>query len=195
MLKMTLESILKLEFDVPAELEIIIIDNNSNDQTKEVVFSFSERFQGRLKYFFQPIPGKSLSLNMGIQNAKGDILAFTDDDVELHPAWLNEMHKCFNEHACDGIGGRVLPSYSEHTPQWVKDNAIRLSGSVVIYDYGEKTMRLTDKMYSFIGANFAFKKDVFLKHGFFRTDLGPGTKMLIGRLFFIIAEKHLCITQ
>ncbi len=85
------------------------------------------------------------------------------------------MHNAFNRHDCDGIGGRVLPVYPDETPQWIKDNAVQLAGGVVIYDYGTEDFLLTEKYYPFIGANFAFKRELFEAYGKFRTDIGPGT--------------------
>ena len=63
-------------------------DNNSTDQTHDVVEAFSRQHPGRFRYLFEPRPGKSCALNAGIAGAKGDTVAFMDDDVTVSPEWL-----------------------------------------------------------------------------------------------------------
>ncbi len=174
-LKTVLESLLKQKRDQDFEFEIIVIDNRSTDSTKTVIESFSNTFKGQLKYLFQSQKGKSLSLNMAIREAKGDILVFTDDDVIIDEQWISHIYECFKKYDCDAVGGRVLPIYPDKTPLWVKNNAVKLSGSVVIYDYGDQTFQLDQQHYPFIGANFAFKNKIFTDCGLFNPNLGPGT--------------------
>src|SRR5215471_7732195 len=70
------------------EWEVLVVDNNSRDQTCEVVREFITRYPGRFRYFFEPQPGKSYALNSGIREARGTVLAFIDDDVTVEPSWL-----------------------------------------------------------------------------------------------------------
>ena len=58
-----------------------MVDNNSDDQTREVVGSFLRRCPHRIRYLFEPQQGKSHALNAGVREATGDIVAFMDDDV------------------------------------------------------------------------------------------------------------------
>lgn len=157
--------------------EVIIVDNNSNDKTRAVVESFIPIFQQtttrNLRYTFEPQQGKSFALNRGILSAKGHILAFTDDDVVIDEKWLAAIQECFTVYSCDAVGGRVLPLYPAGIPQWIKDNSRLLVGPIVMYDYGEGTISYRKPVYEFIGANFAFKKEVFIECGPFRTDIGP----------------------
>ena len=179
-LKIMLESLLAQEKDSSFEFEIILIDNNSSDDTKEIVKSFETQFGNKLHYIFQPIPGKCLSINIGIEKSKGDIIVFTDDDVVLHPSWLKNISKFFQLNACDGIGGRVLPIYNEDVPAWVKQNPRQAAGGVVIYDQGEHSFQINNNTERFIGCNWAFKRTVFNDCGNFNTKLGPGTPVMMG---------------
>src|SRR5271156_2755228 len=61
--------------------EVLVVDNNSRDATRSVVEEFWWRDPSRFRYLFEPKQGKSNALNAGIQQARGEILAFTDDDV------------------------------------------------------------------------------------------------------------------
>jgi GT2 family glycosyltransferase len=174
LLKKALISIAQQKTDGSFNFEVIVVDNSPTGTMESAVREVSDHFQGRQRYTREPKRGKSFALNHGIKEAKGDILAFTDDDITAEPLWLIKLNKAFNQYNCDGIGGKVLPVYPEETPQWVKDNAVQLAGGVVIYDHGENDFPYSDKIYPFIGANYAFKRELFEECGDFRTDLGPG---------------------
>src|SRR3989344_1998109 len=149
-LQKTLESILNQKTLGAFDFEIILVDNNSNDNTKE------------------------------IGEAKGEILAFTDDDAVVDELWLWNIFECFKVHRCDGLGGRILPEYPQGTPQWIKDHSRKLSGPIVYYDYGEDNKKFEKPMLEFLGANFAFTKNVFEQFGVLRTDIGPGSGINLG---------------
>jgi len=180
-LKDTLDSLLAQESNGDFDYEILVVDNNSKDKTKELVQSYVQKFNGRLRYLFEPRQGQSLALNLAIKKVKGEIIAFTDDDVILDKAWLLNLLQCFQKYACDGVGGRVLPLYGKNTPKWFKDNKNLLGGPIVYHDYGEAT-KLNDSliMEPFVGANMAFRRKCFNEFGLFNTKLGPGTGSLGG---------------
>ena len=93
----TLESIATLRVPGPVEWEVLVVDNNSTDQTRAVVEGFSCRYPSRFRYLFEPQQGKSCALNAGIQAARGEILAFTDDDVTVEPDMAPESYFFANE--------------------------------------------------------------------------------------------------
>src|SRR5579862_5854161 len=68
--------------------EILVVDNNSKDRTRETVEDFCRAYPNRFRYLFEPCQGKSYALNAGISNSMGNILVFTDDDVTFEPTWL-----------------------------------------------------------------------------------------------------------
>lgn len=174
LLKKALISIAEQKNDGSFAVEVIVVDNSPKGTMKAAVGETFNYFNGNLRYCMEPKRGKSYALNHGIREAKGNILAFTDDDIIADPSWLMLLSRAFDLYRCDGIGGRVLPVYPPETQQWVKDNAVQLAGGVVIYDYDKNDFPYTNKIYPFIGANFAFKREVFEDCGNFRTDLGPG---------------------
>src|SRR5437763_1555056 len=99
-LKDTLESLLLQQINVTFTYEVIVVDNNSVDNTKSVVESFFPKFNAsspRLKYFFESTQGKSNAINKAVKAAKGDIIVFTDDDVTFDPQWLAATVKCFDQ--------------------------------------------------------------------------------------------------
>jgi glycosyltransferase involved in cell wall biosynthesis len=159
--------------------EVIVIDNNSKDTTRVMVESLSKDTSVLLKYSFEPLQGKAFALNRGIKEAQGDIIFFSDDDIIADPQWLINMTRCFEMYDCDCVGGRVLPVYPAHTPQWIVDNRKALVGPIVYYDYGIEVKKYQEKlMYEFLGANYGFKKSVFNELGVFRTDIGPGRTLM-----------------
>ena len=178
-LKDTLNSLLIQKCEGNFDYEVIVVDNNSKDGTKEVVKEYEERFKGRLKYLFEPRQGLSYARNKGIKEAKGEIIAFTDDDCIVDREWLQNIWECFKRYKCDGLGGRVLPLYPENTPSWMKENKDLLSGPIVSHDYGEEIKIYDlDKMVPAVGANMAFKKSCFKELGLFREDIGAGKGMV-----------------
>ena len=177
----TLDSLLRQEDNGSFNYEVLIIDNNSQDETRKVAESFVPQFQGKgkLRYIFEPKQGKPYALNRGIEESQGDILVFTDDDVIIGPQWIDSILKCFKQFDCDGAGGRVLPLYPKGTPRWIKDNPHKMAGGVVICDLGLETKKFDENMGKLIGANFAFKKSTLRECGNFRTDLYFG-KIAVG---------------
>ncbi len=176
----TIESILGQQPSGRFDYELLLIDNNSADDTKDVIEKYAAGAGGKIRHFFEPVPGKCHAQNMAIREAKGEILVFTDDDVIADSHWLETIGECFLTQPCDGVGGKVLPIFPENTPDWVKNNAVKMAGGVVIYDMGEESRPFDNNtMERFIGANFAFRRKVFEECGLFRTDLGPG-KGVIG---------------
>jgi glycosyltransferase involved in cell wall biosynthesis len=68
--------------------QVLIVDNNSKDQTREVAETFCQRDPSHFRYIFEPQQGKSFALNRGIREASGEILAFIDDDITVEPTFL-----------------------------------------------------------------------------------------------------------
>ncbi len=166
----TLESLAASTIPASVEWEIMVIDNNSSDRTREVVEDFSRRSPGRFRYGFEPRQGKSFALNRGISETQAEVLAFTDDDVIAEPAWLWNLTKDLFSGEWQGAGGKILPLNTAPIPDWVpRDTYGVLWGS---FDLGNQPRDMSLAPY---GANMAFRRDVF-KHGLFRTDIGPGVQ-------------------
>ncbi|MEK6715280.1 MAG: glycosyltransferase [Candidatus Omnitrophota bacterium] len=169
-LKETLESLVKQDCDGSYEYEVIVADNNSNDKTKETVESYKSRSNGKLKYLFEPRQGKPYALNKGIAQAKGEVIAFTDDDCIIDKYWLLNIAKSFNgdNSGINMVGGKSLPLWpNESRPNWFGDYFL---GPLGILDYGDKPIIFeSDSQRLFFGNNFAFKKKLFDTYGGFDT--------------------------
>jgi len=164
----TLESLAASTVPNSVQWEIVVIDNNSSDRTRQVVEDFSSRFPGRFRYAFEPRQGKSFALNRGVRETQADVLAFTDDDVIAEPEWLWNLTRNLFSGEWQGAGGKILPLNTAPIPDWVpRDTYGVLWGS---FDLGDESRDMSLAPY---GANMAFRRDVF-EHGLFRTDIGPG---------------------
>jgi glycosyltransferase involved in cell wall biosynthesis len=156
--------------------EILVVDNNSNDKTREVVEELQQHHPERIRYLFEPHQGISYARNAGIQEACGEILAFIDDDETASEDWL--QHLTANLHCGEwaGAGGRVLPPTPLLRPRWLLSKNSFLAGPLSSFDKGDKAGQLTEPPF---GANMAFRREVFDKYGVFRTDLGRSGQNLL----------------
>ncbi len=177
-LQLCLESMNQLEIDPSLYYEIIVADNASTDKTRDTVLSLKNKISIPIEYLFESSKGKTNALNTAIKSSTADILVFTDDDVLVDSKWLIQILNCFKHYNCDAVGGKVLPKYTTQTPQWIKDCAQELGGPIVYYSQGDATHLYQKPQLEFLGANLACKRDVFDKIGFFRTDIGPGKKIM-----------------
>jgi glycosyltransferase involved in cell wall biosynthesis len=169
----TLDSLAASKLPEAVDWEVLVVDNNSIDQTREVVEDFCTRYHERFRYVFEPRQGKSHALNTGIRESRGDVLAFTDDDVTVEPIWLQNLTAALTDGQWAGAGGRTLPASIVTPPRWLALDG-NCSNAVMLYahfDLGDEPQQLDRAPY---GANMAFQKKMFEKHGGFRTDLGPG---------------------
>jgi len=178
-LKTVLESIQRLNGSPQLSWETLVVDNNSTDATKEVVGSFVDDARGNFRYIFEGRQGKSYALNSGIEAARGEILAFTDDDVIIDPDWLLNIKKTFVRYDCAGIGGKIIPVLPGKKPSWIRtDTPTPFMNVLGGFDWGEECFQLKRSIF---GANMAFSKKVLMKHGLFRIDLGPTKENTMGK--------------
>ncbi|HEV3485992.1 MAG TPA: glycosyltransferase, partial [Vicinamibacterales bacterium] len=148
--------------DPATPFEIIVVDNNSTDGTCGAVQSFG----AAVRYIFEPRQGLSHARNTAIEAATGDIIAFTDDDVEVGPGWAAVLQHAVATHPdVDCFGGRVLPRWHEQPPVWLTRAHW---GPLALQDHGEEP-RIFDAQnpLCLIGANVAFRRSVFARVGHF----------------------------
>jgi glycosyltransferase involved in cell wall biosynthesis len=154
----------------PVSWEVLVVDNNSSDQTPTVVREFCNRHPERFRYLFEPQQGKSYALNAGIREARGDVLAFADDDAVVGPDWLWSLTSSLHSGEWAGAGGRIIPVWTKPRPSWLSTDDPHTMGPFVAFDQGTESGQLNRPPY---GANMAFRKEMFEKYGGFLTELGP----------------------
>lgn len=166
MLGDAIQSLLLLDPSSPRH-EIIIVDNNSTDHTRELVESIIPSANGRLSYVFEPRQGLSYGRNAGIAASRGAIIAFTDDDVRVSPNWLVTLEETFKRYADIAyIGGKVLPIWPGPLPSWF--HYASHSASLALCDHGDKVRDITPENFvCMVGANLAIRRHVFETIGAF----------------------------
>jgi len=158
--------------------EVLLVDNNSNDRTREVAEGFCCRYPNRFRYLFEPHPGKSHALNAGIREARGDVLVFTDDDATVETAWLRNLTGALHNDEWAGAGGRILLHWPSSIPPWLSIEGPYSRHCFPAFDQGNEAKELIGPPF---GANMAIRKVMFEKYGVFRTDLGPSPTREIPR--------------
>ena len=111
----------------PASYEIIVVDNNSTDDTAAVVAAHDNR---RIRLVAEPRQGLSYARNAGLEASCAPIVAFTDDDVEVAPDWVETILAVLARQLdVDGLGGRVLPAWEHGCPRWLTPGALGAAGA------------------------------------------------------------------
>jgi glycosyltransferase involved in cell wall biosynthesis len=168
-----LSSAAALNMPDSVEWEVLVVDNNSRDDTRKVVEEFERRYRGRFRYLFEPKSGKSHALNSGIRESRADIVAFMDDDVTVHPDWLQNLTAALKDEAWAGAGGRILAQWTTSPPRWLTldgPEAPLFVAVLAMFDQGPESGPLNEPPF---GTNMAFRKSLFERYGGFRADLGP----------------------
>ena len=149
--------------------ELIVVDNNSTDNTRDVVNSFASR-DSRVRYVFEDQQGISYARNAGINESCSPIVAFTDDDVRVAPDWVATIKKTFDAHPEIGfIGGKVLPVWAAPPPKWLTKQHWMPLG---VLDHGDREFYLeASGVTGVIGANLVVRRELFEKVGMFAPDV------------------------
>lgn len=101
--------------------EIIVVDNGSQDETKSVVERAGQTLP--IVYIYEPAQGQNRARNAALEVARGRLLVFTDDDVELAPDWLSELYRASRQFVKYSIFcGPIIPVYPDETPDWLRDH-------------------------------------------------------------------------
>ena len=176
-LRETLRSLAGLEPDGP--WEVIVVDNNSPDDTHRVVADAAESCPVPLRYFFERKQGRSPALNTGIRAARGEIVVTTDDDVRVPADWLNRAAEGLQRLDCDYVGGRVLPIWRGPRPRWLPDRGGRQWAVIALLDYGPEPIEFGTRVP--LGVNMAFHRSAFERAGLFDPDTGRRAGTLLGQ--------------
>jgi len=162
-------SVLAQHNAITPPFEVIVVDNNSTDRTREIVQRLAAA-DDRVRYLFEPRQGLSYARNAGLLVAQAPVVAFTDDDVRAQPDWVAAILRAFAEHPdADAVGGRVLPLWPAVPPPWLtRDHWAPLA----LVDHGDALVPVTtDNPICLVGANLAVRRRVFDAIGAFATDL------------------------
>ncbi len=171
--------------DYPADRwELLVVDNNSTDETRDIVTSFVTASPAPRR-ILETRQGLDYGRNRAIEEARGDLVVLVDDDILVEPDWLTQLIAPFSSesaHKIGVVGGEVVPVFPDGIPDWQKGMHRPLG---LRADPGPLALNQAP-----MGANFAFPKWVFVRFGMFDTRLdrkgsrlfGGGDSQLIRRL-------------
>ena len=177
-----IDSLLQQSFE---RYEVIVVDNASSDRTPEIVESrltrlteLDPKLQSKLRYIHEPTLGLSVARNCGATAAKGEVLAYLDDDAEASVDWLAALWAVFEQDQVAIAGGKVTLIWPPETapPDWLSDD---LASSLGAYDLGDRLTHIQDAALTPRGLNYAVRKAFLTSVGGFDTQLGRvGTNLL-----------------
>ena len=156
--------------------EVVVVDScPSTDETSQVVSRYP-----RVRYVLEPRPGQSIARNRGLLAASHEIVAFTDDDAEVEPAWLDALLRNFDDPMTALVTGLTLPRELETRAQiWFE----RTNGFQRGFKRREFDLTAFDPLAAGTlgaGVNMALRKAVLVETGMFDEALGPGTETQSG---------------
>jgi GT2 family glycosyltransferase len=163
-LERALQSVAEVHFP-HEQLEIVVVDNNSNDDTPNVAHRFANS-DIELKYVKEPRLSFTVARHTGANAASGEILLYIDDDVVVDKRWLAAVIDVFEGDETVGIvGGPILPTFEADPPDWIKQY-YPMSGWLSLLDRGHDLHQTHDAF----GPNFSVRKDLLQLVGGFPAD-------------------------
>jgi glycosyltransferase involved in cell wall biosynthesis len=162
--------------------DVVVVDNNSTDHTRDVVTGRVDGFPVALRYLFEPRQGKSVSLNTGLAATDATLILFTDDDVRVSEGWVDaSCRPMLDDPGIDYSGGPVWPIWEQPCPAWLDQSRPDLWGTLAILDYGPEGFVFEERRRVPLGANMAVRRSLIDRIGGFDPDLGRRGSSLLGQ--------------
>ncbi len=147
---------------------LVVVDNDSTDQTARMVATFADRLP--IRFLLEPKLGKNFALNTGLALLEGDLAVFTDDDAFPRADWLLQLRKAADAQPSYGMfGGAVIPRWEVSPPAWID-----WVNQAAVYTVTNPSLRegpLDPR--EIYGPNMAVRADLFKSGARFDTSIGP----------------------
>lgn len=171
-LRECLEAILKAESPGDLSWRVTVVDNNSRDNTRGVVESLSSQFSGKLRYLFEPQPGKSHALNLGITASDRTLIGMLDDDELIDERWITIVRDSFVDPALDYIGGPYYGLWRTAKPNWLPPSypAVLSADDAALVPPHARSF--DDENMFLRGGNAVVRREVFDRIGLYTHGLG-----------------------
>ena len=145
--------------------EIVVVDNGSRDDTRDVVSAHAESLP--IRYLLEARPGLSIARNRGIAAARGALVAFTDDDCNVDRDWMQAIVDAFaSRPQLSILGGMVSPAADS-------DRTVSLRTHAEVKDVVSADAILA----TMSGCNMVFRREVFGRIGCFDPAFGKGRRI------------------
>jgi glucosyl-dolichyl phosphate glucuronosyltransferase len=160
-----------------SEFEILVVDNGSTDSTALIIKEYKRQLPN-LRSIYAAEPGLHIGRHVGMLSAIGDLLVFSDDDIEALPTWLSSIKEAFLDPNVAMVGGNNYPMFLDTPPLWLINIWERFSfqgykaiPSLSVIEFGNYTKEISPNLVW--GCNFSIRKDVLIKAGGFHPDGMP----------------------
>ena len=165
--------------------EVIVVDNASTDATPTVLRDVSRTYGDAVRIVEEPRLGLSVARNRGLHAARGDVVAYLDDDAVPRPGWLAALVAPYDDPKVVAVGGRIVLRFAGAPPPWL---STEIYAALSAYDLGPTAgpVRYGHATYPF-GANISFRVAAARAAGGFSSTVGP-----LGRHQLVHDETDLC---
>jgi len=173
-----IESIGQSKIDDRSAVEVIIVDNNSTDDTAEQIQAIVRAgFPFELRYVFETEQGLSAARNRGTAESRGQTIVFMDDDQRIAENYLADLESVFDESGAQCVGGPLLYYNAEHLPKWLP-HLLQYIGQ---FHAGDSMLYLTPDGELLRGGNMAIRKAELVAIGGYDTRLGRRGDLLFAK--------------
>jgi hypothetical protein len=170
LLDKTLDRLRRLDVAPCAHWEILVVNNNSSDDTDTVIERHSEQLP--IRRLWEPRTGKSHAANLAISEARGDLFLWTDDDVLVDRDWLKAYVQAALAHPdASFFGGPIVPWFETEPPHWIRTHLRSIASCFAIRDEFTQSFTPGGPRYLPYGANMATRPHCFEGRPF---DVGLG---------------------
>ncbi|MBV8980199.1 MAG: glycosyltransferase [Acidimicrobiia bacterium] len=170
--------------DPGVEWELLVVDNDASEDAGPVVQALAPTIPASVTLLREAKRGAAYARNTGIEAAKGDVVAFVDDDVTVSSTWLGALTKPILEGRSEGAGGPVVLDPAVTLPHWVSRD---WRGCLSEYSRGDVEKELPEGDFV-LTASAAFRSDLLRETGGFDPVLGPAQRVPI----FFNEDVDLC---
>ena len=163
--------------------EVLVVDNNSGDDTPKTVDRLSRELPIKVRYAKEAQQGLNHARNCGVHGSQGTHFTFVDDDIHVSPNWLASLVEAFERTDADAVGGRIHLDPSIELPPWIVPGS-EIAGFLGYQDFGDEPFRMDGKSRYPFGGNMSFHRRVVERIGLFNPLLGrKGEGRKRGELF------------
>jgi succinoglycan biosynthesis protein ExoM len=120
MLAKAIQGVLEQVTEGKFSYEIVVVDNDTMRSAENTVGCFQNKAAVIVRYDCEPVQNISLARNRAVANARGNLIAFLDDDEVPEKYWLLNLYNTMKELAVDGVLGPYPPFYPQGAPEWLK---------------------------------------------------------------------------
>lgn len=163
------------------EWEVLVVDNNSSDDTRATVEKLAAQLPITVRYAFEGEQGLNYARNHGVRESRGRYFCFVDDDILVSPRWLVSLYRTLEDNDADAAGSCIHLDEKIVLPKWIQPE---MYGFLGYQDFGPTPFQMDGVSRYPFGGNMSFNRRVVDKIGYFNPKLGrKGAGQKRGELF------------